>query len=76
MINPQYPHLGASPDGVTMCDCCGMGVLELKCPYSAREFSVQESALEYLEYTADGIHLKKGAHILLSSASPNLFVSS
>ena len=23
----------ASPDGLLMCDCCGLGVLEIKCPY-------------------------------------------
>ena len=45
VINTQYPHLGASPDGV--------------CPYSARDFTVQESALDYLEYAADSIRLKK-----------------
>ena len=35
-INPCYPHLGVSPDGVTSCDCHGKGLLEIKCPYSAR----------------------------------------
>ena len=36
-INPLYPHLGASPDGITRCDCCGEGILEIKCPFSAKE---------------------------------------
>ena len=35
-INPLYPHLGVSPDGVTSCSCHGQGVLEIKCQYSAR----------------------------------------
>ena len=39
IINTQYPHLGASPDGVTMCECCDKGVVELKCPYSAIDFT-------------------------------------
>ena len=26
--------LGASPDAVVSCSCCGKGVLESKCPYS------------------------------------------
>ena len=59
VINTQYPHLGASPDGVTMCECCGKGVVELKCPYSARDYTVHESALDYVEYAADSIRLKK-----------------
>ena len=27
-------HLGASPDGLTSCSCCGKGIVEIKCPYS------------------------------------------
>ena len=56
VINTQYPHLGASPDGVTMCECCGKGVVE---PYSAIDFTLQESALDYLQYAAESIRLKK-----------------
>ena len=37
VINPKYPHLGASPDGRITCDCCGMGILEIKCPYKYRD---------------------------------------
>ncbi|KAK3106582.1 hypothetical protein FSP39_023075, partial [Pinctada imbricata] len=33
IINASYPHLGASPDGVVQCKCCGLGILEIKCPY-------------------------------------------
>lgn len=38
-INPLYPHLGVSPDGVNTCSCCGDGWLEIKCPCSARHAS-------------------------------------
>ena len=36
-ISADYPHLGASPDGIIDCDCCGKGLVEIKCPrkYSA-----------------------------------------
>ena len=33
IINPKYPHLGASPDRVVSCNCCGIFVLEVKCPH-------------------------------------------
>lgn len=36
VVNPRYPHLGASPDGVISCSCCGTWILEIKCPYSGR----------------------------------------
>ena len=39
IINPQYSHLGASPDGITECNCCGKGVLEVKCPYQCKEYN-------------------------------------
>lgn len=37
VVNPLYPHLGASPDGFTQCQCCGQGLLEIKCPYSGKD---------------------------------------
>lgn len=32
IINPKFPFIGASPDGIICCDCCGKGCLEIKCP--------------------------------------------
>ena len=33
-VNYQFQYIGASPDGLTNCDCCGKGVLEIKCPFN------------------------------------------
>ncbi len=41
-INPLYPFLGASPDGHIQCECCGQGLLEIKCPFSGRHSHPQE----------------------------------
>ena len=30
-INAEYPHVGASPDGIIVCDCHGKDPLEKKC---------------------------------------------
>ncbi len=43
VIHPQYPHLGASPDGFIKCHCCGNGVLEVKCPFSCKDRSFLEA---------------------------------
>lgn len=43
VIDPDFPYLGASPDGCISCDCCGSGVIEIKCPYSCAETSVREA---------------------------------
>ena len=32
-ISHRFPFLGASPDRLTQCTCCGHGLLEIKCPY-------------------------------------------
>ena len=39
LISSVAPHLGASADGQVSCNCCGTGVLEIKCPYSIRDKS-------------------------------------
>lgn len=41
MSNPKWPHLGASPDGIVLCSCCGKGALEIKCPYCHHEEEVE-----------------------------------
>ena len=35
VIHTLYPHLGASRDGIVCCDYCDIGVLKVKCPFSA-----------------------------------------
>ena len=37
-VNPSFPNLEASPDGAVMCECCGAGLLEVKCPYKHRNW--------------------------------------
>lgn len=61
-VNPSFPHLGATPDGVINCDCCGEGVLGIKCPYKHRDkhpHNVHVSDPQfYLKQGEDGsIHL-------------------
>lgn len=41
VLNNNYPFCGVSPDGLTSCDCCGDGVLEIKCPYLMRSGNSQ-----------------------------------
>ncbi|XP_074480445.1 uncharacterized protein LOC141761099 [Sebastes fasciatus] len=46
VINPQYPWLGASPDGILTCDCHEMGVLEVKAPSSLQNSTLMEKCKE------------------------------
>ena len=36
-IDTENPFLGASPDGISQCDCCEERVVEIKCPYCYKE---------------------------------------
>lgn len=42
IVNPERPHLGASPDGGVLCSCCGLGLVEIKCTYKYRDFHSME----------------------------------
>ena len=41
-IHSDYPFLGATPDSLIDCSCCGFGLLECKCPFSARDKNISE----------------------------------
>ena len=43
VINPKWPYMGASPDAILDCSCCGKGILEIKCPYSHRYETIQDA---------------------------------
>ena len=38
-LDVDNPYIGASPDGIISCSCCGKGVVEVKCPFSCRDIS-------------------------------------
>ena len=46
MIHLPYPHLAATPDGVIRCDCCGPGVVEIKCPYHCKFKTIKDACVE------------------------------
>ena len=37
LISDDYNFIAASPDGVISCDCCGHGILEIKCPFGTKD---------------------------------------
>lgn len=42
IVNNEYPFLGATPDG-KLCDHGLTGLIEIKCPYSARDITVEQA---------------------------------
>ena len=59
VISSSLPHLAATPDGIITCDCCGVGTLEIKCPFCARDEPPDEAELKYLNDTAGVAKLKE-----------------
>ena len=65
VIDPRYPHLGATPDGFIIYSCCGSGVAEVKCSFCCTEKSFSEASSSYsfsLESTGDGNFKLKETH--------------
>jgi hypothetical protein len=42
-LSLEYPYFGATPDGITSCDCHGTGLVEVKCLFSVRDQILQEA---------------------------------
>ena len=36
-VDSTYPFLGATPDGMTQCTCCGNRTVEVKCPFCHKD---------------------------------------
>jgi hypothetical protein len=51
----KLQYLGASPDGIVECTCCGKGVLELKCPFCLGDVSNDITCLPYLSQDSEGV---------------------
>ncbi|CAG2243755.1 unnamed protein product [Mytilus edulis] len=45
VLNSKFPYLGASPDEIANCDCCGEICIEIKCPYRKRDVKL-DAALD------------------------------
>ena len=53
ILNPNFPYLGASPDGIVNCSCCGVGCLEINCPSKYRDNLIEHmifGSCGYLEF--------------------------
>ena len=37
LSSEQCNFIAATPDGVISCDCCGSGIVELKCPFVTKD---------------------------------------
>ena len=59
IINKLWPFLGASPDGIRICECCQRKLIEVKSMYSKRNLLPQVAAKENLQLVDDEYVLKR-----------------
>ena len=57
-IDFENPFLSVSPDQETSCDCCGCGIIEIKCLYSICETKPTVENLNYLHEVNGFVKLK------------------
>ena len=60
-VHPDYPHLGASSDGLASYSCYGKGLLEIKCPFGKQHIDPTQvlDHTFYLKHSSVGLWLSK-----------------
>lgn len=58
LIDSCHPFLGASVDGISNCDCCGIHTVEIKCPYKHKDAQIKEIAEDPLSCLDGNLNLK------------------
>ena len=56
VLNPEWPFIGASPDGVIECSCCGKEVLEIKCPYCHKDSTIVAAARDDPKFCLEEVY--------------------
>ena len=58
-LGESCSHVGASPDSVVMCDCCGLGSVEVKCPYFVKDGTIKDVQAKKKDF----YHVTHGNHL-------------
>ncbi|XP_054760455.2 uncharacterized protein LOC129266641 [Lytechinus pictus] len=53
-VDQDKVFLAASPDGLVSCECCGKGLVEIKCPFSIAHTAPSVENISYMRDTSDG----------------------
>ena len=59
VLDETMPYIGASPDQLMSCSCCGKACIEIKCPYSISYTEPNEQNLDHLYKGWDTLKLKQ-----------------
>ena len=81
ILHSECYMLGASVDGRVTCDCCGVGNLEIKCPFSHRDKNIQQyvnqrnSCLAQSTDTVDVDYILKQNHHYYTQVQHQMYVT-
>ena len=70
-INADFLHPGASPDGIINCECCGKGLVEIKCP---RKYSTGLKGWENKNFANDSSKNVKKDHPYFAQMQGQMFL--
>ena len=68
----------ASPDGVISCNCCGEGILEIKCSWISPENLISEYVTQpdsFLTYDDSNKISLKSSHLYMQQIQHQMFVT-
>ena len=77
VISKELPFIAASPDGIVQCDCCGSGLVEVKCPYTHRGTPLDSASQDKkfcLEMVGSKLQLKR-THAYYLQIQTQLYVT-
>ena len=78
VINPKWPYVGASPDWVISCHCCGKGLLEIECPYNHQNTDILDANSQDNKFClkkVDGSLRLDNSHVYYHQIQTQLFVT-
>ena len=73
-IDPDLPYLGASPDSIVSCTCCGKGVVEVKCPFCFKDGLPTEDDQSFCMTKQDDVWALKKNHPYYYQIQLQMFV--
>lgn len=74
-VDNDFPFLGASPDGLITCACCGQGVLEIKCPFKHRDSTIFDAVHSDSGFCLDKNRQLKTNHRYYSQIQVQMYVT-
>lgn len=77
IINPSFPEIGATPDALVHCACCGKGCVEIKCPFKHQDHNILQACTDKefcLQFTEGRMELKQ-THKYYKQVQTQIFVT-